>query len=157
MRHKTICQPDSNATTALMKDFAHGSTYNPAKLRYMIAVWCARRTRPYHLVNDPEFVEILQMFNAQVAIPSRMTVSRDVKRVFELTKKSVQELLAVSQFFVFLATQRAHLSIAMQKQESAMHLGIDGWTSPNHFSFIGITIHFVQNGSLAEFTLEFAK
>jgi hypothetical protein len=136
-RHVTDCSPEENSSTALMSGFAHGSTYSPQKLRFIIAMWCSARNRPFHLVQDPEFQELLRMFNVQVSIPSRITVSRDIHRIFDLTKEKVKTLL--------------------QSQDSALHLGIDGWTSPNHFSFIGITVHSVANGSLFEFTLDFAK
>ncbi|PIL25427.1 hypothetical protein GSI_13317 [Ganoderma sinense ZZ0214-1] len=38
-----------------------------------------------------------------------------------------------------------------------VHLSVDGWTSPNVFSFLGITAHWIQNGELRHIILDFIK
>jgi hypothetical protein len=38
-----------------------------------------------------------------------------------------------------------------------LHIGVDGWTSPNVFSFLGITVHQVIEGRIQMFILDFIK
>lgn len=41
-------------------------------------MWCARRHRPFRLIEDPELCEILHMLYDKVDIPSWWTISRDI-------------------------------------------------------------------------------
>lgn len=79
----------------LITAYAHGVAYSPARLRVMLALWCARRHRPYAIVDDPEFHGILQMLYAKVELPSRHTVSRDVQTIFERTRGRLISLFHV--------------------------------------------------------------
>jgi hypothetical protein len=81
-----------------MNMFAHGSTYTPGKLRLLTTLWVARRSRPFAIVEDPEFIEIVTMFNNKASIPSRRTVSRDVQEVFQTTQGRVSTMLQVCLF-----------------------------------------------------------
>jgi Na+-transporting NADH:ubiquinone oxidoreductase subunit NqrA len=60
-----------------------------------IALWVARRHRPFSIVEDPELLDIFTDLNNKVVTPSRYTVSRDVKEIFQLSRKQVSELLKV--------------------------------------------------------------
>ena len=75
----------------LLTSFAAGSTYSKAKFRFKIAVWIARCHRPFNLVEDPEFREILAMLYGRVEVPSRKSVARDV---LALVNHAKQELIA---------------------------------------------------------------
>lgn len=79
----------------LITAYAQGVTYSPGRLRLMLALWCARRHRPYAIVDDPEFHAILQMLYAKVELPSRHSVSRDVQTVFERTRGRLISLFHV--------------------------------------------------------------
>jgi hypothetical protein len=60
-----------------------------------IALWIARRHRPFSIVEDPELIEIFTDLNNKVITPSRHTVSRDVKEIFLVSRGKVSELLKV--------------------------------------------------------------
>lgn len=79
----------------LITVYAQGVTYSPGRLRLMLALWCARRHRPYAIVDDPEFHAILQMLYAKVELPSRHSVSRDVQTVFKRTRGRLISLFHV--------------------------------------------------------------
>jgi hypothetical protein len=61
----------------------------------MIDLWIARRRRPFVIVEDPEFIELLTMLYDKVAIPSTSTVSRDLQEIFEHSQTKVAALLKV--------------------------------------------------------------
>jgi hypothetical protein len=92
IRHINICQPGNNPA------LRHGPSamYSAARLRYWIAVWCARRHRPFTIVDDSELVEIFKMLYERVEIPSRITISRDIQEMFRLSRDNVSRVLVVS-------------------------------------------------------------
>ena len=69
-----------------ISEFAHGSTYTPAGFRTKIAIWVARRHRPFAIIEDPELQELFRMLYARVKIPSRYTVARDMRLILEDSK-----------------------------------------------------------------------
>jgi hypothetical protein len=75
--------------------FAQGSTYTPHKFRMKIALWIARRHRPFAIIEDDELVDIFTDLNNKVEVPSRFTVSRDVKEIFSMSRLRVSEMLKV--------------------------------------------------------------
>jgi hypothetical protein len=87
-----IAPPGSGSIMA----FAQGSTYTPHKLRMKIALWIARRHRPFSIIEDPELIDILIDLNSKVVTPSRYTVSRDVKEIFQMSRSKVSQILKVS-------------------------------------------------------------
>lgn len=60
-----------------------------------LALWVARHHRPFVIVEDDELVEIFTDLNNKVAVPSRFTVSRDVKEIFLMSQVKVSEILEV--------------------------------------------------------------
>ncbi|TDL14852.1 hypothetical protein BD410DRAFT_699758, partial [Rickenella mellea] len=131
-KHARVCSPPAPSSQTKIRDFAHGTNYEKSKFRFLITIWVARRHRPYAIVEDPELIQLFQMLYLKVEIPSRMTVSRDVREVYEITKQSIVQMLAVRSC--------AYCGF--------LHLCIDGWTSPNVISFLGITVHRVTEGKM---------
>lgn len=78
-----------------MTSFAAGSTYSKAKFRFLLAIWCARRHRPFSVVEDPEFHQIIQMMYSRADIPSRISVSRDIQHLLEASRERLVSLLLV--------------------------------------------------------------
>lgn len=64
-----------------------------------IALWIARRARPFSIVEDPELLDIFTDLNSKCITPSRYTVSRDIKEIFVLSREKVGEILQVSAQF----------------------------------------------------------
>lgn len=95
VRHVKNCDGSALVGAGSLRDFAHGSTYTPHKLRMKIALWVARRHRPFAIVEDSELVDIFKDLNNKVEVPSRFTVSRDVQEIFNLSRKEVASILKV--------------------------------------------------------------
>ncbi|KDQ05969.1 hypothetical protein BOTBODRAFT_94603, partial [Botryobasidium botryosum FD-172 SS1] len=36
-----------------------------------------------------------------------------------------------------------------------LHIGVDGWSSPNTISFLGVTLHFHHEGAMRRLILDF--
>ncbi|KAK7693998.1 hypothetical protein QCA50_003574 [Cerrena zonata] len=62
-------------------------------------------------------------------------VSRDVQVIFKIAK--------------------VHVAKYLQEHTGRLHICIDGWTSPNVISFLGITVQRVVNGRMEAFVLDF--
>ncbi|GJE85026.1 hAT transposon family protein [Phanerochaete sordida] len=139
VRHVNACNKSSKPPPGqkAIDDFAQGTTYNPAKFRVKLNIWIARRHRPYNIVQDPEFLELLRMLNAKVEVPHPTTISRDIREIFTITREAVGKML--------------------QEHPGRLHLCLDGWTSPNVISFLGITVHRVHDGKAETFILDFVK
>jgi ribosomal protein S26 len=63
-----------------------------------IALWVARRHRPFAIVEDDELLDIFKDLNNKIEVPSRFTVSRDVKEIFCISRKQVAGILKVRSF-----------------------------------------------------------
>lgn len=94
-RHVDECSPGDAQASKILKDFLGGSTYDKAKFRYLTAIWIARRHRPFLIAEDPELQDMFQMLCSKVDLPSRMTVSRDIKEIFSISRGTVASLLKV--------------------------------------------------------------
>ena len=79
--------------------FAHRSTYNKAKFRYLITLWVSQCHHPFSIVSNPLLQQILRMLYTKVNVPSPSTVSRDVKEAFEIAKKHVGAVLQVHDLY----------------------------------------------------------
>ncbi|THH16802.1 hypothetical protein EUX98_g9241 [Antrodiella citrinella] len=137
LRHVKDCSPTLPKAGQAINDFAHGSTYNKAQFRYLLSLWVARRHRPYAIVQDDELVQAFRMLYSRVEIPSAMTVSRDVQEIFKHAQ--------------------IHVAKKLQEFPGLLHIGLDGWTSPNVISFLGVTVHYVEDAKLRSFILDFVK
>ena len=67
-----------------------------------IALWVARRHRPFAIVKDNELVDIFTDLNNKVEVPSRFTVSRDVKEIFLMSRLKVSKILKVCDVIHFI-------------------------------------------------------
>jgi hypothetical protein len=75
--------------------FANGSTYSTTRFWYLLAMWCAHCHRPFNIVKDDELNEIFHMLYAQAEVPHPVTMSHDVKGIFDICKKNVVQVLQV--------------------------------------------------------------
>ncbi|KAI1787695.1 hypothetical protein LXA43DRAFT_1064176 [Ganoderma leucocontextum] len=92
-RHVQACTPKKAPKTQMITGYAQGATYSYACVHFLLAMWIARRHRPFTIVEDPEFKELLRMLYVRVEIPSRVTVSRDLKDIFEDSRARVKAKL----------------------------------------------------------------
>ncbi|KAI5981817.1 hypothetical protein EDD15DRAFT_2117591, partial [Pisolithus albus] len=71
------------------------SEYTPARHRAVIAMRCCVSKRPFNMVQDPHYVEEVQLLRPGTSIPSPITVSRDVNLIYEEGSKLVKEYFLV--------------------------------------------------------------
>lgn len=115
----------------------HGSTYNKAKFRYLALMWIIRRHRPFAIIGDSELQDMFRMLYNKVDILSARTISRDAQEVFQMSKINIARIL------------QAYLG--------KLHLGLDGWTSPNVISFLGVVVYMVRDDRITSCILDFLK
>ena len=99
-RHVKACDPDDTPETEMITAYASGGQYSPGRMRFLVAMWVSRRHRPFQIVEDPEFREIVRMLYEKARLPSRVTVSRDVQDVHGLSKVNVIKMFKVSTQFL---------------------------------------------------------
>jgi hypothetical protein len=95
VRHADRCAPGATTTTSSITSFAHDSTYSYPKFRVKLALWVARRHRPFSIVEDKELINIFMDLNNKVEVPSHVTVSHDVKEIFQISRSKSAEILQV--------------------------------------------------------------
>jgi len=100
VRHADKCTPGATTVTASITAFAHGSSYSYPKFQLKLALWVARRHRPFAIVEDEELIDIFMDLNNKVEVPSQQTLSRDVKEIFQISRTRVAEILQVGQSLV---------------------------------------------------------
>jgi hypothetical protein len=134
-------------------NYAQGSTYNKAELRYLVSRWVFECHRPFAIIDDAPLQRILKMLYAKVESPSPTTISRDVKEIRAISKVHVGNYLQVCLIpFYFPIFE---LNFDLKEYPGRIHIGFDGWTSPNVFSFLGVVVHTARKGKLQSFVLDF--
>ncbi|KAA1476558.1 hypothetical protein DENSPDRAFT_785281 [Dentipellis sp. KUC8613] len=140
-RHVEKCAPKGSPGEQTIKAFAHGSTYTKEGFCFLTVLWCSQSHRPFHVVKDPVLNHMFKMLYNKVEVPSDKTVSRDVKEIFTITKTSVATMLQVT----------------IKQYPGRLHIGVDSWSSPNLFSFLGIIIYLILHGNMTAMILDFIR
>ncbi len=91
----------------------------------------------YKIITDPELVEIFKMLYSKVDIVSPSTISWDIQNMHAIAKRNVAK--------------------SLQSTRSRLHFGIDGWSSPNVISFLGVTVTRCIKGIMEEVVLDFIR
>ncbi|KAH9957491.1 hypothetical protein BC827DRAFT_1137886 [Russula dissimulans] len=99
-----------------------------------IAQWCAKSNWPMNIVRDHQFKVLMKTGRPGTMIPSPMTVSCNIKIVFERCRERINKIL------------KEHLG--------HIHFATDAWTSSNHQAFVAWTVHLHHHGHLLAFVLD---
>ena len=99
--------------------------------------------RPFSIVEDRGFPSLMKTGRPEHYLPSRFTVSRDVKDVFVKVRKRIGEMLQVN---INRLMFRNSMLIYYQEYDGLLSFATDAWTSPNSKAYIAITVHLEQNG-----------
>lgn len=99
------------------------------------ARWVSESARPFHIVTDRCYKWLQKEGRPDRYIPSRETVSRDVKHLYNRTKEKLIQELQVSICSAFESVTY----LRYQDQEGEIAIAIDCWTSPNHQAWMSIT------------------
>lgn len=102
--HIKHCSPQTPSNNQSIASFAHGSTYTPDRLRYKVVELVTVGHRPFSIIEDKALLDIFAMLDSRTKdkVHGRHTVSRDVKDVYQMSKKNVARILQVRLFFFLL-------------------------------------------------------
>ncbi|KAG8745576.1 hypothetical protein FRC10_007754, partial [Ceratobasidium sp. 414] len=109
--------------------------FTQAYFRALVVMWCAVNHRPFNAVSDPLFIDIIHLLRPSAHVPCPQTISSDLTRIYNRLSTDVRE--------------------SFQETETAMHLAIDGWSSPLKASFLALILFWRENGMLWSTTLDF--
>ncbi|QRV77423.1 hAT family dimerization protein [Ceratobasidium sp. AG-Ba] len=109
--------------------------YSEARHRVLIALRCAQNKRAFNLVSDPLYQQEVEMLRPGTILPSLMTVSQDMQVIYATSAEGVKEYF--------------------KNTRSALHFAIDGWTSPQSLSFLGLVVIWYSEGKVWRSILEF--
>ncbi|KAL9937654.1 hypothetical protein V8E36_003199 [Tilletia maclaganii] len=101
--------------------------------RQLAVYWVTEATRPIAIVEDKGFRAMLNQSQLSV-MPKRMTVSRDITKVF----KAMQQ----------------HITDELAQVQGCFHLAVDIWTSANGYAFLAVIIGYQQEGVAVRRVLE---
>lgn len=132
-RHIGVCVPQKTAESEAITAYGAGSQYLYARMRFLSALWCARRHRPYLTVEDPELRDILKMLYGRVEIPTRMTVSRDVQFILGDSKKHVIVLFKVSRVRLIVPLCGANTTLELPRPHPPVYRRVDLAEHPRLF------------------------
>ena len=93
------------------------------------------------------------MLRPGTKLPSPSTVSRDIAAMYEDGSKIVKQYFSVS----LDALSSTVADSPYQEFAGAVHLVIDGWTSPLMASYLGIVVMWFSGGVLHRRILEFIR
>ena len=130
VRHVNGCNPSVATPIAV-------SIFNTGHFWYLVAAWSAQCAQPYTIIEDEELHEIFIMLYPTLEVHSCQTVSHNISDMYKCSRLAI-----------------AH---HLQSTEHRIHLTLDGWTSPNMFSFLGVTVQFFEKGAICSFVLDFVK
>jgi len=101
--------------------------------------------RPFAIVEDRGFKSLMKTGRPEYYLPSKSTVSRDVRLVFVNVRKRMAKMMQVSRYYTQNLTATI-LNILPQEYEGNLNFATDAWTSPNHKSFVAVSVHFEHGG-----------
>ena len=113
------------------------STFDTGTFRYLVVAWSAHRARPHAIIEDEELHEILIMHYSATEIHSHQTVACDISNMYEHSRHVI--------------------ALHLQSIKRQLHITLDGWTSPNVFSFLGVTVQYYEEGKICGFVLDFVR
>ena len=120
-----------------MKSFSSGATYSRQHFRFVCAIWITSCRRPFRIVNDTPFQDIVGMLNPLAQIHSEHTQANDVKLLYKLSRQKITSLL--------------------ERTVGVVHLELDAWTDIKMTPWLGIVIYIISNGHYKRFTLDFIR
>ncbi|KAF8586767.1 hypothetical protein K439DRAFT_1340015 [Ramaria rubella] len=94
-----------------------------AETKAEIVCWVAESLRPFQIVADRGFQNLMKTGRPGCYLPSPTTVAHDVKLVFSWVRVNDS-----------------------QECDGGLSFSTDAWTSPNHWEYVAIMVHFEQEG-----------
>ncbi|KAJ7307068.1 hypothetical protein DFH08DRAFT_720301, partial [Mycena albidolilacea] len=109
-------------------------THTKPEFHAHIVRWIAEANRPLKIVGDRQLQDLLTASRPELTVPSRSTVARDLKAVYERSTDRIKKLL--------------------MEYDGCLSFATDTWTSPNHRAFVAWTVHLQHNSEPLVFLLD---
>ncbi|QRV99835.1 AC transposase [Ceratobasidium sp. AG-Ba] len=129
------CDARWGVTQSLAPQSHYFSSYSEARHRVLIALRCAQNKRSFNSVDDDLYKQEVHLLRPGTILPSSRTVSRDTQVLYACSSDGVKSYY--------------------QKLPGAIHFAIDGWTSPQASSFLGLVAIWRDEGKIWRSILEF--
>ncbi|CAB5180420.1 unnamed protein product [Rhizophagus irregularis] len=78
----------------------------------------------FTVVKCPEFRQVIRLCNPNVNLPSADTICSDILNLYSIYRQDIKNQL--------------------QNSPGRLNFTLDGWTSPNNISFLGVTCHYID-------------
>jgi hypothetical protein len=125
-----------------------------AETRAEIVCWVAENLCPFEIVNDHGFQSLMKTGQPEYYIPHPTTVSRDTQLVFANVRKCIAKMLRVS---LLVICMQWLFDFTYQEFKGELSFVMDAWTSPNHKSFVAVTVHLTHEGKLLVMVLDIVE
>ncbi|KAG8706006.1 hypothetical protein FRC09_002632 [Ceratobasidium sp. 395] len=112
--------------TVVLEDYGiFGGSQTPSAydVRETVALWTAESARPFTIVQDPQFRRLMPP-TVRKLLPSRTTISEDVKTIYKEVQNDAKAIL--------------------KKSRGVLHLALDMCTAPNMADFMGVVVTFID-------------
>nr|GAT45036.1 predicted protein [Mycena chlorophos] len=130
VNHAKGCDPGAN----IIKKYTTGGDYNVGRFRMSLAQWIAVRNRLHAAVKDAELVQAFRTLQPNVHVPSDNTVGRDIKQILKI--------------------MQPHIIQIFKDHDGVFHAMLDGWTSANVLSIVGLVLQWVDDNQLRNVLIE---
>jgi hypothetical protein len=129
--------------------------YTPETHRALIALRCAKHSRPINSILDDDYRTEVEMLRPGTVLPHSTTVQRDLVDIYIHMSTFVMNYFMVNFFLLSIAFAKAKQYF--QTLNTAVHIALDGWTSPHFTSYLGLVVIWYANGTINRAVLEFIR
>src|SRR6201996_1903630 len=98
-KHIRDCLGAAALGSKSITDFAAGCTYRREAFRALLVKWIAGCRHPFQIVDDEPLRQAFKMLYSRVEIPCALTIARDVRLYFRLSRQKVRAQLKVCLLF----------------------------------------------------------
>ncbi|CAB4410083.1 unnamed protein product [Rhizophagus irregularis] len=125
-KHNELYLEVNQITEALNKlEISESLAFTQESFRNDLVYWIIVDDQPFTVVQNTFFQKMITRLNPEAIIPSSDTIHNDIIKNFEDEKEFLKKKL--------------------QELSGKVSLTLDGWTSKNQISFLGITINWIAN------------
>jgi hypothetical protein len=129
------------------------TTWYILKPRIEIVHWIAENKRPFAIVKDHGFRDLMKTKRPKYQLPSPATVTQDVKHVFVSMWSLLAIKLKANKDVTYYSWPQPEL-LNVKALDGSLSFVTDAWTSPNGRAYITMTIHLEIKGNTKSLLLD---
>ncbi|CAE6364772.1 unnamed protein product, partial [Rhizoctonia solani] len=101
------CDKERGVSDSLAVPSPETIVFSQLMFRVLLVIWCIVGHRPFHIVTDPLFLDIVHMLRPEAIVPSPHTLSSDLTYIYNLASMRIRDTFG--------------------DMDTGVHLAIDGW------------------------------